>query len=311
MKHLEPVVKKSSSYSVLLLRDDSGVVRFRLKPGWIKFLAILLVVFCGASGASGYAAHYYWKKYQALQLERRELTEKLGENRRQLGRFAGVERIKESTFPRSTMAGVTTIAGGSDAAESPENGAAPGAGPAQSNGTAGNGTPPSPGETPSPPPEPSSQSAALPASGSGGAAAPAAPPGDLATTPASPEPSAQAGQAAPGEGGEHPALINEVQIRSSGGKSFKLAFDLSNRDQQITLNGRVTVAVGAKNGIRHEITQINRDTLRFIINRYKRVNTSFTLPDDLNPDDVSQLYLTVTADDQPAVTFTFSVSSVS
>ncbi len=297
MKHLEPVVKKSSSYSILFLRDDSGVVRFRLKPFWIKFLGVLLFVFFGTSGAAGYAAHYYWKKYQALQLERSELAAKLGENRRQLGRFAGVEKIKESTLPRSTMAGVTSIAATPEGTNGGEA--------AQQNGDRQHAPPASP-PTEAPPPAP-------PVAGQ----PPAAPPQDSGQPAAKPEAAGQSDpQAPPGDGSkpedkEHPGFISEVQIKPAGNKTFRLSFDLSNRDSQLTLNGRVLVAVATTDGKRHEVTQVNRDQLRFIINRYKRVNTSFVLPDDLETDNVNRLFLTITAEDQPSVTYAFPVPSPS
>ena len=313
MKHFEPVVKKSASYSILFLKDDSKVVRFRLKPFWIKFLAIVFIVFSGASGTAGYAAHYYWKKYQVLQLERTELAEKLGENRRQLGRFAGVERIKESTMPRSTMTGVTAIAAGPEGAngngaESPQNGAAT-APPAQPDTAATSlhaitpmSSAPGAGQTGAAGP------AALPAAE--GAAAPpqAAAPVNAATPPA---PGAETA-ATPDTGEkEHPALISEVQIRPAGNKTFRLAFDLSNRDPQVRLNGRIQVAVSTRSGGRVEVTQINKDSLRFIINNYKRVSTEFVLPGETKTEDITRLHLTVTAEDQPAVTYSFPVSSAS
>lgn len=323
MKHFEPVVKKSASYSILLLKDDSKVVRFRLKPVWIKFLAILFIFFSGASGTAGYAAHYYWKKYQLLQFERAELTQKLGENRRQLGRFAGMEKIKESTMPRSTMTGVAAITGGTEAAngggaDSAQNGAA---------------TPPSPG-----PDRPDTSQTPFPPPGEGAAAPPAPasptppPTGSLTPPPASPPTDSPTGSPAgspvnaanagtpspPGqqtgktpESGEkeHPAFISEVQVRPVGNKSFRLAFGLSNRDPQVRLNGRVHLAVSTKSGDRIEITQTNRDTLRFIINNYKRVATEFALPDPAKAEDVARLHLTVTAENQPPVTYSFPITA--
>ncbi|SBW05117.1 hypothetical protein KL86DPRO_20432 [uncultured delta proteobacterium] len=314
MKHFEPVVKKSASYSILFLKDDSKVVRFRLKPFWIKFLALVFIVFSGASGTAGYAAHYYWKKYQVLQHERTELAEKLGENRRQLGRFAGVERIKEATMPRSTMTGVTAIAAGPEGAngngvESPQNGAATAL--------------PDTAATPPASAPPAAAAPASPASGTAqaGVAQAAAPTGDsAASTPqaappvdaATPAPSGAQAAATPETGEkEHPALISEVQIRPAGNKTFRLAFDLSNRDQQVRLNGRVQVAVSTKSGGRIEITQINKDSLRFIINNYKRVTTEFVLPGETKTEEITRLYLTVTAEDQPSVTYSFPVPSAS
>ena len=303
MKHLEPVVtKKSTSYSILFLRDDSKVVRFRLRPFWIKFLALLFLVFSGASGAAGYAAHYYWKRYTAVKFENNALEARLGESSRKLAVYSGVEVIKESSsLPRSTMAGVTSIASGGTNGKAggdqdtppdqPRNGSAGG------NGQAGNGTsPPADASAASGQGTPAQQPQA--ASGSPG--------GEAVTETGS---SGQNGDTP--DQTEHPALISEVQVRSSGNKSFKLGFDLSNRDQQLTLNGRVLVAIATKSGDRHEITQINRDHLRFIINRYKRVNTSFSLPENIQAEDVARLFLTVTLEDQPSVTYTFTVPTPS
>ena len=299
MKHLEPVVKKSKSFRILFLRDDSKVVSFRLKPFWLKFLGVVVVFFFGASGAAGYSAHYYWKKYHTLQRERTELTEKLGENRRELGRFAGVERIKESTLPRTTMAGVTSMTGAGEGANGKGNG----------NGQAQNGNQPGPQNGTAPPVDPGPQTAAASQATQPKPAGPETPVVSPPPENAAPQPQG-AESPEPGEK-EHPALVSEVQVRPAGNKTFKLAFDLSNRDQQLTLNGRVTLSIATKDGEKHEVTQVNRDALRFIINRYKRVNTNFVLPPDLQADDVAQLLLTVTAEDQPAITYTFPIPSPS
>lgn len=294
MKHLGPVVKKSKSFRVLFLRDDCKVVSFRLKPAWLKILGLFAVLFFGASGAAGYSAHYYWKKYNTLQLERAELSEKLGENRRQLGRFAGLERLKEATLPRTTMAGVTSIAGATGGANGTGNGQAQnGDQPAARNGT-----------------PPQTAQGAQPVAAQQAAASPPAGPETAASAPPS-DGTAQQAQGADSGGKEHPALVSEVQVRPAGNKTFKLAFDLSNRNQHLTLNGRVSVSVAIKTGEKHAITQIRQDNLRFIINRYKRVNADFVLPGDLQADDVTQILLTVTAEELPLITYTFPVPTPS
>jgi hypothetical protein len=295
MKHLEPVVKKRPSYSILFLRDDSKVVSFRLKPFWIKFLAITVFIFSIASGTAGYAAHYYWKKYQTLQRERTELTATLGENRRQLGRFAGVERIKESTLPRSSMLGVPSITGTPDTANPTQNG---------TTDTSGSNAqkPANPAETLQETDTAASDQKATEKKN------------DIAPPQAVTPPAANEGAANPQETdnadkpkGEHPALVSEVQLRPVGNKTFKMSFDLSNRDQQLTLNGRVTVAVKAASGESQEVTQISKDSLRFIINRYKRVTTEFVLPGELRTENVTAVYLTVVSDGQANITYTFPV----
>ena len=297
MKHLEPVVKKSSSYSILFLRDDSKVVSFRLKPFWIKFLAIAFFIFSAASGTAGYAAHYYWKKYHNLQRERTELTAKLGENRRQLGRFAGVERIKEATLPRSSMVGVPSITTAPEGNNGKTNGTAT---PPQNGAPEAAPGTPKPADPPAAPPEPAPDAPKPEAPSPPQAATP--PPGTDDAPPGYP---AENTSGAPETG--HPGTISEVQLRPAGNKTFKLSFGLNNRDQQLTLNGRVLVAVRAAPGEQQEITQVSRDSLRFIINRYKKVTTEFVLPADLKTEDVTDLYLTIVSDGQPSVTYTFPV----
>lgn len=291
MKRHEPVVKKkSASYSILFLRDDSKVVRFRLSPAWMKVLVLVFVIFSGVSGAAGYSAHYYWKRYTSLKLEHSGLETRLGESSRKLAAYSGVELIKEaSNLPRSTMAGVSSMAA-----------------------SGGNGKPGGEGDAASPPPETQNGSAdgqtqGAPAETPAVSSGPASGNGTGAATAQRADAVADKANVDGAEDEEHPALISEVQIRSAGNKSFKLAFDLSNRAQQLTLNGRVNIVIATKDGKSHEITQINRDSLRFIINKYKRVNTNFVLPGDIQSDDVDRLLLTVTAEDQPSVTYAFPV----
>ena len=307
MKHLEPVVKKNTSYSILFLRDDSSVVRFRLKPFWINFLTVVFFLFSGASGAAGYAAHYYWKRYNVLKHENRTIEARYEESARKLAAYTGVEMLKESTaLPRSSMAGVSALTA---------NGNANGAHGQNGNGQAtGSGPPTAPHAAPSA--ASAGQSGASQGQETGKTQAVAEPaPGNSTGAAAGVSqgfPSQeQTGSPSGTADSEHPALVSEVVVRPDGSKNFSLAFDLSNRDQQLTLNGRVELAVGTKSGARHEITQVNRNALRFIINRYKRVNTSFTLPTDLKPEDITELLLTVTAEDQPDVTYSFPIPSPS
>jgi hypothetical protein len=291
MKHIEPKVKNKSSFSILFLRDDSSVVRFRLKPVWVKFFVVFLVLFSISSGMAGYAAHYYWKKYNTLRLEQSRLTATLDKNRRKLDEFAGMERV-EAALPRSSMSsvGVAAVNGG--------NGSKPQA-TASGDGEAGQtsshlGSPAGSG-----------QQIETPGSGTSQPAAPSGIGGNGQTTSApAPQPDTRTA-ADPPEKKEHPALIDEVQVLPSGAKRYNLSFGLSNRDKQIRLNGRVTVSITDKGGKRYEIAQINRDSLRFVINHYKKVVTAFSLPPELDAADASRMNLTVTAEDVPDITYSF------
>lgn len=318
MKHLEPKVKNKSSFSILFLRDDSSVVRFRIKPFWVKFFVVFLALFSISSGMAGYAAHYYWKKYNTLRLEQSKLTATLDKNRRKLDELVGMERV-EAALPRSSMSSVSVAAvngngngskpqaatntGGENRSESSATGqAAPQTSQPRIEAPGANAAQQPANTQPSPSPSTAdggAQTAAMPSS---------VPPGNgaAAQTPSSPaaQPDPQVA-ADPPEKKEHPALIDEVQVRLSGAKRYNLSFGLSNRDKQIRLNGRVHVSVSDKSGKRYEITQINRDAMRFVINNYKKVVTAFSLPPELNADDASRLNLTVTAEDTPNITYSF------
>lgn len=309
MKHLEPVVKTKSSFSILLLRDDHSVVRFRLKPLWFKVFVVLFALFSVSSGAAGYAAHYYWKKYTTLQQERSVMAEKLGENRRKLDEFAGMERI-EAVLPRSAMSsvGVAAVSGNAHQ-EQGENASA------KNQDGAAKPEPPQPQAATIKPEPPQEKTTAAPES-----AQPAVePPGVSESTVrekavfAFPAGSAQAGHAPPGsgDGKEHPVLIDDVLLRQTGAKRYALSFGLSNRDKQLRLNGRVYVSIADKDGKMYEVSQVNRDALRFMINNYKKVSTVFSLPAGLADENASRLVLTVAAEDIPDIAYSFPMSEIS
>ena len=274
----EPLVKHDNSFSIFVLRNDCNMLRFKVGSFWIKTFLLFFALFTIASGISGYAAHYYWKKYTNLQRERSELTAKLGENRRQLGRFAGIEIIQETAQPRSAMSGIVVASGDKEDI-------APAAPPLE--------TPETAGHTPQP--------VAPPA-----VAAPSLAPATV--TEGTPHPAADNTS---GRGGQEEELkpstasIDDVTFRAAGPQRIRLSFDLSNKEPQFTLNGRVGLAVTTKDGDRHEITDVSRSSLRFLISRFKRVNTTFTLPDGVSPDKVKTVHILITVAEMESATFDF------
>lgn len=293
MKYLEPKVKRKSSFSILFLRDDSSVVRFQVNAFWIKFLVVFFALFSIAAGTAGYSAHYYWKKHSALRLEQSQLTATLDKNRRKLDELAGMERV-EAALPRSSMSSVGVAAVndiGENRPASSENGQAPQT--ARPHETLKPDTPLQPVGMASP---------SSPSSSEGGTPNPVAPAEPSGNGQAAPSPSSSAD---PADQKEHTALIEEVQVRLSGAKRYSLSFGLTNRDKQIRLNGRVHVSVTDNGGKNYEITPLNRDALRFIINNYKKFVTVFSLPQELEVENVARLNLTVMAEDVPNITYSF------
>ncbi len=279
---MKPVIKKQTIYSLLLMRDDCGVRRFRVRAFWLKFLFCFLLLFCAAFGVSGYLAHSYWKKYAELQEEHRDLQRQYAEIRRRLEPLAYLEKMRELgqsrfsveasgangvaganatisavvPFPRANQ----TLAAGS--AASPSGNGAPGAGPAAATPAAG----PARNQTQ---PVPSAQAAAQ-----------------------TPEAAAQIDPA-------HPAKIANVSLRAAGTTRIRIAFDLSNQDPQQTLGGRVALAVVTNAGAVAEITQVDRAELSFLIARYKRISTTFALPQNIQTTDVAAVQISLSGDNVP------------
>ena len=92
-----------------------------------------------------------------------------------------------------------------------------------------------------------------------------------------------------------------------GGRSYdttriRIAFDLTNQNQPQPLNGRVSLALIGKDGTITPVTPVagvERDDSRFYINRYKRINTSVALPQDLQTAQVYGVRVTIEAEGQP------------
>ncbi|GHV52378.1 hypothetical protein FACS1894206_01060 [Deltaproteobacteria bacterium] len=293
------VVKKNPSFSILLLRNDSNVVRFRFNSFWAKFFVVFFLFFSGAGGSAGYFAYYYWNKYNALHQEHSELEEKLRANNRNLDVIAGIEKLKEtSAFPRTTMTGVATV--GAKPAQANSDAAGKGDGVS----AAEEGSDRSAGQT--------SRPSVTGAPGGAGAAAPENADDDTAGSAAggsSTGTQTPSDDAVPGDKiSAHPALIEKVVIRPAGSRSYRLSYEMRNqeRDQERPpLSGGVQIAVSAKNGARSDISTISGDSLRFFIKYGKTVAVTFSLPSDLNPKDMDKLLLTVDTDGLPPVTYSF------
>ena len=276
-----PVIKQDSSFSIILLRNERKAVHFKLNSFLVKSFILFFLLFSAASGTAGYAAHYYWKKYTNLQRERSELAAKLGENRRQLGRFAGIELIQE-TQSRTSMSGVGVAANGKTSN-----------GPTQGD--------PARVEMPQSAVTPAVPVAELPATQTLSAATAPSP---------GPEPSRGTSDTT-GQGGReedlkpNTAVVADVTLRPSGPQRINLSFDLSNKEPQANLNGRATLTISTKNGEKHEITDVSRSSLRFIISRYKRINATFNLPEGIRADDVETVHITINTANMVPATFSF------
>lgn len=280
MKPIDPIVKhkKSASYSILLLRDDSSALRFKLNSFWIKFLVFFFVVFSGVSGASGYAAHYYWKKYNNLQRERDKLQADLTAKKHELSEIAGVKVVSDARRqPRSSMVDLAALgATTSDAQNGAENGG--------STTTVETG-------------------AVLPGNGANSRHP------ENATTPTEQNGGNSDAANATIDDDGHPVAIDKVHIRAAGGKSYKLSYELSNRerdkDQNQGLVGKIEISVATKSGSQHDIASVSGDPLAFSIKWGKRVDVVFSLPSGVSQQDADKLLLTAKGKNFPVITYPF------
>ncbi len=301
---MKPVIKKETVYSVLLMRDDCGVRRFRLRAFWLKFLFCFLALVFAAAGAGGYLAYNYKKKYNDLQDERRDLEQQLAETRRRLEPLIYLEKIQEVSQNRFAAAGIGVASGTGPAGAAGINGVSsvsPGySGAGDASMSAANQTRRAASIMPVAPPA----NATTPGAAFGGAGLATA--AGNQTRPAAVVGNATAA-AAPYDG--HPAKITNMSLRASGNTRIRMSFDLNNQDPQLLLNGRVTLAVITNAGATAEITQVDRADLSFRINNYKKVSTTFALPSNLAVTDVASVLITLSGDNVPRSTERFPLQN--
>lgn len=94
----------SEKYSVLLMRDDSKVHRFRLSPTWLRFgiYSLILLAFMAAGG--GYAGYTFWQQNKKLMSEQQTLQRGILELNMKLERLQNVDKILNSNDPEELQA---------------------------------------------------------------------------------------------------------------------------------------------------------------------------------------------------------------
>lgn len=89
-----------------------------------------------------------------------------------------------------------------------------------------------------------------------------------------------------------PARISNISVRPRSGRQIRLSFDLSNADAGTVLAGHILVAVQTKVNKFIEVFP-PKEELAFQIARFKRVATSFNLPDGITMNDVKAVRVEV------------------
>jgi len=100
---------KKGKYNVLLMRDDSKVVTFRLSSLWIKIALgfaffLLLIALIG-----GWAGTRYYKKHKKAALANTELKRTLAETTQRLESLENIQKIIESSDPEDALAVLSSV----------------------------------------------------------------------------------------------------------------------------------------------------------------------------------------------------------
>jgi hypothetical protein len=91
-------------YSVLFMRDDRRVKRFRVSPFWIKTFVYFITILSLSAAGGITASVYLWRASAGLRLDNRGLTGQLNQAQIQLERLQNVEKILQSNDPEELQA---------------------------------------------------------------------------------------------------------------------------------------------------------------------------------------------------------------
>lgn len=94
----------SDKYSVLLMRDDARVRRFRLSPLWLRLAVYSLILLAAAAAGGGYTGYTFWQQNSGLQAETASLQREIRELNMKLERLQNVEKILNSNDPEELQA---------------------------------------------------------------------------------------------------------------------------------------------------------------------------------------------------------------
>ncbi|MDR2892576.1 MAG: hypothetical protein LBV80_05770 [Deltaproteobacteria bacterium] len=101
------------------------------------------------------------------------------------------------------------------------------------------------------------------------------------------------------ESDDHPIKIANAAVFFEAGNKMRVSFDISNQPQKETLAGNCSVFVITRQGAEVKLTPLSSGSLTFRIERYKKMQSVLTLPDNISKNDVIRIKFVVTINDQP------------
>ncbi|WP_028575228.1 hypothetical protein [Desulfonatronovibrio hydrogenovorans] len=84
---------KDNKYNIILMRDDTSVRRYRLRPFWLKFMILLFVLLFIGSGAGGYLSFVFFQEKKETAGLYQHQVQLLDDAQRELKRLRNVKEI--------------------------------------------------------------------------------------------------------------------------------------------------------------------------------------------------------------------------
>lgn len=229
----------SEKYSVLFMRDDTKVHRFRISPFWLKCLIWLQAILLLVSSLGFYAGYSFWHRNSILKAERLDIQRELRETQVHLERLENVEQILQSNDPEELQALFGTMSIEDSSKEKPTV--------------------------------------------------------DLSALLSTED--------------SQLVSIENVMLKPADDSTTRLSFDLNNLDTAKTVDGKATLNLVGRDG---QITPINADDkdLKFSISRFKKIVTSFSLPETQTLKDMYALRIDITVDGKTVLKDLFPIESI-
>lgn len=262
-------------YSLLLMRDDCRVRRLRVSPLALRLFTVSLVLLPLLAAFGVWAGFSFWQANRVLAGQNQSLDRDLKDARVELERLSNLESLLRGSDPEELRALLGSAALGSPPAPDKAGGVSDAEGgmpasPAQNRGGAANATKAA-----------SSDGAEAPVPGAASQAVAAA----VADTPGEARVALNTGE----------ARVDNMVIRHGSGKRLRVSFDLTNPDPRKQLTGRAVLFLQTADG-RVLPLQVEPDTNRFQISRFKKIVTLAPLPEELAPTDVHTLVVELQAE---------------
>ena len=214
----------SKKYSVILMRDDTSVKRFRIRPFWIKFFLVLFFLAVTVAALGGYFSVIFYQDKEELRTDLEVLSKNLEQTAEELEKKRNIQKIFE-TYDSEDLHSFLTV-----------------------NGSRRN-------------------------------LAPAVDLNEVFQY-------------------EDSGIVRVDNVQASFNRErMRVRFDVNNLAEGETISGRIFLHLVRRDGRQVDL-DLDHDDLDYAISRFKNVDVTFELPDDLSPENIFALRVKARDDDR-------------